>query len=127
MNGRLLRLLFGLLAWIAIGCTHLAAAGAEAGALGYPRPFSFRSVTPQRLPHMDWISMVVSDLHLRTRRGAEIEFKRRYPSRPVLVQINSEGLGLWGTWICLPLQCQEDLGLRSSRSLEVWRMLPMLT
>lgn len=120
MKRRLLRPLFGLLAWMVIVSTDLPAAGAEAGPLGYPRPFSFRSITPQRLPHMDWISLVVSDLHVRTRRGAEIEFKRQHPSRPVLVQINSEGLGLWGTWICLPLQCQEDLGLRSSRSLEVF-------
>ena len=79
-------------------------AGQPGEVLGYPRPFSFREITPTNLPYLDEMTMVVSDLHLRTRQGADLEFKRRHPSRPVLVQINSEGLGLWGTWICLPKQ-----------------------
>ena len=106
--------------WMAVGLAGPIPAVAEEGLLGYPRPFSFRSVTAKQLPYLDWMTMVVSDLHVRTRAGAEIEFKSRYPSRPVLVQINSEGLGLWGTWICLPQQMQEDLGLRSEQSVEIF-------
>jgi len=90
---------------------------------GFPRPFSFREINRKNLPYVDWMTLVVSDLHLRTRQGAEIEFKRRYPDRPVLVQINSEGLGLWGTWICLPQQRLQDLGLLSNRSLQVFEEL----
>lgn len=91
--------------------------------MGYPRPFSFRFVNPKNLPYLDWMTMVISDLHLRTRQGAENAFKQKYPTRPVLVQINSEGLGLWGTWICHPQQRLDDMGLTSSRSLEIFEEL----
>jgi hypothetical protein len=90
------------------------------GTIGYPRPFSFREINPKNLPYLNEMAMVVSDLHLRTRRGAELEFKQRHPSRPVLVQINTEGLGLWGTWICLPEQRLDDIGLTSPLSLKAF-------
>ena len=98
---------------------------------GYPRPFSFRAVTSKRLPYMDWMTMVVSDMHLRSRQGAEAKFKEQYPDRPVLVQINAEGLGLWGTWICLPPQRLEDIGLLQPAAMQVLtelseRAYPML-
>lgn len=95
-------------------------AGQPDEVLGYPRPFSFREITPKNLPYLDDMAMVVSDLHLRTRQGADLDFKRRHPSRPVLVQINSEGLGLWGTWICLPKQRLDDIGLTSPLSLKAF-------
>jgi len=37
--------------------------------IGYPRPFSFREINPKNLPYLDEMAMVVSDLHLRTRKG----------------------------------------------------------
>lgn len=92
-------------------------------AIGYPRPFSFREINPKNLPHLNDMAMIVSDLHLRTRKGADIEFKQKHPSRPVLVQINTEGLGLWGTWICLPEQRLDDVGLTSPLSLKVFEEL----
>jgi len=91
--------------------------------VGYPRPFSFREINPKNLPYLDDMAMVVSDLHLRTRKGADLDFKQRHPSRPVLVQINTEGLGLWGTWICLPEQRLDDIGLTSTRSVNVFEEL----
>ncbi len=88
--------------------------------MGYPRQFSFREVSPKKLPHLDWMTLVVSDFHLRTRAGSDIEFKEKHPDRPVLIQINSEGLGLWGTWICLPQQRLDDIGFTKPNSLEVF-------
>lgn len=105
----------------ALASTGLAKQPSEA--IGYPRPFSFREINPKNLAYLNDMAMVVSDLHLRTRKGADLEFKQRYPSRPVLVQINTEGLGLWGTWICLPQQRLDDIGLTSPLSMKVFEEL----
>ena len=86
---------------------------AEAGPpdSGYPRPVSFRKITPELVPQYDWIQMAISDMHVHTRKNAAALFKARYPERPVLIQINCEGLGLWGSWESVPRQRFEDLGL----------------
>ena len=86
--------------------------------MGYPRPFSFREVSTKKLPHLGWMTMVVSDFVLRARQGADFRFKEKYPDRPVLVQINSEAVGLYGTWVTLPKQRLEDLGLMKPLSLK---------
>ena len=103
--------------------TSFSQAEPPAETMGYPRPFSFREISPKNLPYLDDMGMVVSDLHLRIRRGADLEFKQRHPSRPLLIQINTEGLGLWGTWICLPQQRLDDIGLTSPMSLKVFEEL----
>lgn len=108
-----------------ISCALASFSQAEppAETMGYPRPFSFREINPKNLPYLDDMGLVVSDLHLRTRRRADLEFKQRHPSRPLLIQINTEGLGLWGTWICLPEQRLDDIGLTSPMSLKVFEEL----
>ena len=78
---------------------------------GYPKPISFRKITPELVSEYAGIQMVVSDMHVHTRANATALFKARYPGRPVLIQINCEGLGLWGSWESVPRQRFEDLGL----------------
>ncbi len=70
----------------------------HAAELGYPRPISFRMLLNDNLEDHTWMTMAVTDMHMRTRDGVEAEFKKRYPDRPLLVQINNEGLFLWGSY-----------------------------
>jgi hypothetical protein len=102
---------------------------AEAGPpnSGYPKPVSFRKITPELIPHYDWIQMVVSDMHVHTRRDAVARFKRRFPDRPALVQINCEGLGLWGSWESVPRQRFEDLGILDPDLVEKAPVLEILS
>ena len=81
---------------------------------GYPRPVSFRMLVNDNLPEHDWVDLVVTDMALRLRDGVESAFKKAHPDTPLLVQINNEGLKLWGTWIMLPQQRIEDLRLDAS-------------
>lgn len=75
---------------------------------GYPKPVSFRAVTPEMLTEMDSLQMLVSDLMSEERRGVEEAFKKLHPDRTVLVQHDG---GLVGAWMFLPQQVLEDWGL----------------
>ena len=100
-----------LLQPFALTVCSLGAASAENSHEGYPKPVSFRQITPELVLKYDWIQMVVSDMHVHTRRDAVARFKERFPDRPALVQINCEGLGLWGSWESVPRQRFDDLGI----------------
>jgi hypothetical protein len=92
-----------------------AAAGAASSPqeLGYPRPMSFRTINPEAVRDgwYDNIDLVVSDLHTYVRKDAVQLFKKKFPNRLALLQINMERIGLFGSWESLPVQRFEDLGL----------------
>ena len=96
-----------VLAILVVGLLKSRLAAAE---MGYPRPFEFRSVSPTALPFFDHMTMVVSDTKIAHRQGADNAFKKKFPDRPVLVQLNAEHLFWWGTWIFMPKQRLEDMG-----------------
>jgi len=79
---------------------------------GYPRPISFRSISPAGVKDglFDHIEMVVSDLHTYARKDAAQKFKEKFPDRLALLQINMERVGYWGSWQTLPPQRLADLG-----------------
>lgn len=79
---------------------------------GYPRPLSFRSISPAAVAdgHFDHIEMAISDLHTYARKDAAQTFKEKFPDRLALIQINMERTGLWGSWQTLPPQRLADLG-----------------
>lgn len=116
-----------LLQCFALIICSLGAASAEYSSEGYPKPVSFRQITPELVPKYDWIQMVVSDLHVHTRKRAAALFKESHPERPVLIQINCEGLGLWGSWESVPRQRFEDLGILDSRLIEEAPMLEIFS
>ncbi|MCL5271418.1 MAG: hypothetical protein M1457_12900, partial [bacterium] len=78
---------------------------------GYPRPMLFRQNVPALMFAYGPERMMVSDMHLARRRFSDEAFKKRYSDRPVLIQINSESIGLWGSWESLPPQWFADHGL----------------
>ncbi len=80
---------------------------------GYPRPMSFRSINSKALNagRYDSMEMVVTDLHTYVRRDAAKQFKKKFPDRLALIQINMERIGLWGSWETVPPQRFEDLGV----------------
>ncbi|MFA5688672.1 MAG: hypothetical protein WC959_05955 [Kiritimatiellales bacterium] len=95
----------------AIWLLVLAAFTADANQ-GYPRLMSFRTLNSRALEegYYDQMGMVVTDLHTYLRKNAALKFKRRFPDRLALIQINMERLGLWGSWESIPPQRLEDLG-----------------
>lgn len=76
---------------------------------GYPKPVSFRAATPEMLPEMAFVQMLVSDLLPEERRQVEASFKKLYPDRVVLVQHDADPLV--AAWFYTPQQVLEDWGL----------------
>ncbi|AKJ64593.1 hypothetical protein [Kiritimatiella glycovorans] len=99
----------GLKTWL-LALLTTAAAASQAGPDGYPRPMLFRENFPKLLSHYDHIQLMVSDLHVDKRKFSSVRFKREHPDAVVLVQINNEPTGIWGTWEMLPRQRIEDYG-----------------
>ena len=94
--------------------------------VGYPRPITFRETNPRLLPLYGHIQLLVSDMRTDMRKFSDEEFKRTYPERPVLIQVNHEATGLWGSWEMLPKQRIDDLGWmnpearKAERSLDIF-------
>jgi hypothetical protein len=88
---------------------------AETDNNGYPKPVTFRNITPKLIPHMDWMQMVISDRLISDRQFSDEEFKLRYPDRPVLIQ---DGGIMSGAFQFAPKQQYEDLGMLDSEVLD---------
>jgi hypothetical protein len=98
----------GFLATALLGSAAVLGA-APVPAAGYPKPVSFRAATPELLPEMGNVQMLVSDILPDVRRGVEAEFKKLHPDRTVLVQHDADPLV--AAWFFTPQQVLEDWGL----------------
>ncbi|NOY80238.1 MAG: LamG domain-containing protein [Kiritimatiellaeota bacterium] len=78
---------------------------------GYPRAMDFRHLWPQSISFLEHSTVLLVDL-IGEKIPAAIEFKRRYPDRLVLMQVNDELNGIWGSWHCVPREFAVKEGLR---------------
>ncbi|MBM4045247.1 MAG: LamG domain-containing protein, partial [Planctomycetes bacterium] len=68
---------------------------------GYPRAMDFRHVFPQSVAFLEHNTAFLIDF-IGDKIPAAQELKRRYPDRLVLMQVNDELNGIWGSWHCVP-------------------------
>jgi hypothetical protein len=78
---------------------------------GYPRAMDFRHLGPRNLDIQAVQSMLLVDL-IGDKIEAARAFKKRYPDTCVLMQINDEPNGLWGTWFTVPREYAIKEGIR---------------
>jgi len=78
---------------------------------GFPRVLDFRHLGPGCLTWFEGCTALLVDM-IGDKIEAAREFKRRYPDRFVLMQINDEPNGVWGTWFCVPAESARKQGLR---------------
>ncbi len=78
---------------------------------GYPRAMDFRHLWPQSVAFLEHSTVLLVDM-IGDKIPAAIEFKRRYPDRLVLMQVNDEPNGIWGSWHCVPREFAVKEGLR---------------
>jgi hypothetical protein len=78
---------------------------------GYPRAMDFRHLGPKNLDIQSVQSMLLVDL-IGDKIEAARAFKKRYPDTCVLMQINDEPNGLWGTWFTVPREYALKEGIR---------------
>lgn len=78
---------------------------------GYPRAMDFRHLGPKNLDIQAGQSLLLVDL-IGDKIEAARAFKKRYPDTCVLMQINDEPNGLWGTWFTVPREYALKEGLR---------------
>jgi len=68
---------------------------------GYPRAMDFRHLYPKSVAFLEHNTVLLVDF-INGKIGAAREFKRRYPDRLVLMQVNDEVNGIWGSWHSVP-------------------------
>lgn len=68
---------------------------------GYPRAMDFRHLFSESVAFLEPNTALLVDM-VPGKIEAAREFKRRYPDRLVLMQVNDEPRGLWGSWHCVP-------------------------
>jgi len=68
---------------------------------GYPRSMDFRHLFPGAEPFFEHNTALLVDM-CDDKIAAAQEFKRRYPDQLVLMQVNDEPNGIWGSWHCVP-------------------------
>ncbi len=68
---------------------------------GYPRSMDFRHLWPRGVGFYQHNTALLVDM-IDGKIEAARKFKRRYPDRLVLMQVNDELNGLWGSWHCVP-------------------------
>ncbi len=78
---------------------------------GYPRSMDFRHLGPENLDIQSVQSLLLVDL-IGDKIEAARAFKKRYPDTCVLMQINDEPNGLWGTWFTVPREYALKEGIR---------------
>ncbi|NOZ23055.1 MAG: hypothetical protein GXP25_18435 [Planctomycetes bacterium] len=78
---------------------------------GYPRCMDFRHLFPQSVMFLGHNTVFLVDF-IGDKIKAAQEFKRRYPDRLVLMQVNDELNGLWGSWHCVPREFAAKEGLK---------------
>lgn len=78
---------------------------------GYPRAMDFRHLGPENLDIQAGESLLLVDL-IGDKIEAARAFKKRYPDTCVLMQINDEPNGLWGTWFTVPREYALKEGIR---------------
>ena len=78
---------------------------------GYPRAMDFRHLGPENLGIHAQQSLLLVDL-IGDKIEAARAFKKRYPETCVLMQINDEPNGLWGTWFTVPREYAIKEGTR---------------
>ncbi len=79
---------------------------------GYPRAMDFRHLWPWSERFLEHDTALLVDL-AGDKIATAIDYKRRYPDRLVLMQINDEPNGLWGSWHCVPREFVVKEGLRA--------------
>ncbi len=78
---------------------------------GYPRAMDFRHLWPGSVRFLEHNTALLVDF-IGDKIPAAIEFKRRYPGRLVLMQVNDEPSGIWGSWHCVPREFAVKEGLK---------------
>ena len=78
---------------------------------GFPRAMDFRHLGPGSAPVHGHNQVLLVDL-IGEKIAAAREFKRRFPDRLVLMQVNDEPNGTWGSWFTLPSGFAIKEGLR---------------
>ena len=68
---------------------------------GYPRAMDFRHVFPDSIAFHEHNTAFLIDF-IDGKIEAARELKRRYPDRLVLMQVNDENNGIWGSWHVVP-------------------------
>ena len=77
---------------------------------GYPRAMDFRHLWRKYVPFYEPNTVFLVDM-IADKIDAAREFKARYPDRLVLMQVNDEPNGLWGSWHCVPREFAAKAGL----------------
>lgn len=81
---------------------------------GYPRSMDFRHLFADSVEFLEHNTVLLVDM-VPGKIEAACEFKRRYPDRLVLMQVNDEPRGLWGSWHCVPREFALKEGLDCDR------------
>jgi hypothetical protein len=77
---------------------------------GYPRSMDFRHLNTNSIQFLQHNTALLVDLQ-RGRIEQALDFKRRYPDRLVLMQVNDERNGIWGSWHVVPREVATRDGL----------------
>ena len=78
---------------------------------GYPRGMDFRHLWPNSVGFLEHNTAFLVDFG-GTKITAALDLKRRYPDRLVLMQVNDETNGIWGSWHVVPRQFAVKEGLQ---------------
>jgi len=78
---------------------------------GYPRAMDFRHLWPQSVRFLEHNTALLVDM-IGDKIPAAIDYKRRYPDTLVLMQVNDEPNGIWGSWHCVPREFAVKEGLK---------------
>jgi len=78
---------------------------------GYPRSMDFRHLWPQSQTFLEHNTAFLVDF-IGSKIPAAQDLKRRYPDRLVLMQVNDEPNGIWGSWHVVPREFAVKEGLR---------------
>jgi len=78
---------------------------------GFPRAMDFRHLGPTSVPVHAHNQVLLVDL-LGDKIAAARDFKQRLPDRVVLMQVNDEPNGMWGSWFTVPEGFARKEGLR---------------
>lgn len=78
---------------------------------GYPRAMDFRHLWPQSVRFLEHNTALLVDM-IGNKISAAIDYKRRYPDTLVLMQVNDEPNGIWGSWHCVPREFAVKQGLK---------------
>ncbi len=78
---------------------------------GYPRAMDFRHLFPLSVRYLEHDTALLVDF-IGEKIPAAIEYKQRYPDTLVLMQVNDELNGIWGSWHVVPREFAVKEGLK---------------